>query len=588
METPFQSKTVRLPVPLLRGLLGLALLAGNGTAGGQALDAKQIKAQAEAGNPKAQNTLGAMYNLGQEVPENHAEAVKWFRKAADQQDPEACYNLGTMYLNGRGVTKDVDEAVKWIRRSAQKGFAMAQFGLGVMYQKGNGVVKDPVEAANWYFRAAEQGHTAAQYTLGMMYFQAQGVPQDYISAFTLFSLASKAGVENAPEARELVSQLMSSQEIKEGIRRAAAFQPKKPAEVAQPKPLPTRVQEVKAPATRPPPTAPPGKPDLPIEELKTRAAQDDAEAQFNLATAYQAGRDVPQDFAAAFKWFSQAAQQGHGKAQRYLGSMYFQGQGVAQDFVTAYKWLDLAAAQKVANAPEARELVARLMSAEQVARGKQLAAEFKPGKPAAVAPPAPAPSVPSFGADAKAPAAATDVAALIKRGQMHATGQGVPQDLVEAEKAFRQAAEQGSAEAQATLGIMCLHGRGVRPNKAEAIKWLQLAADQNHATAQFWLGLADDKASDHDRAARYRKAAEQGYGPAQYALATLYAAGQGVPQDSIEAYKWFTLAAGQGNAHALAVRDTTAQFMTAEQVAEGKRRADGFAPRMAPPPVGAR
>ena len=582
MEAPFRLVIVRLPAPLLRWLAGVVFLIGSLAGSAQNIDLPQIKAQAEAGNAKAQNALGAMFNLGQGVPEDHAEALKWFRKAADQGETEAFYNLGTMSLHGRGVTSDAGEAVKWILRSAEKGFAVAQFGLGALYQHGTGVEKDPTEAANWYFRAAEQGYAAAQHALGMMYFQAQGVPQDYISAYTLFSLAARQGMETAADAKKLVTELLADDQIKEGIRRVAAFKPKQPAAVVLPK-----VREVKAEAasaeTKPASPAPPTQPDPRLADLKARAAKNDAEAQFDLGSAYQAGRDVPQDFAQAVKWFSQAAQQGHGKAQRYLGSMFFQGRGVEQDYVSAYKWLDLAATQKMTGAAEARDLVAGLMSPEQIAAGKKLATEFRTGRPVEVMVALPAVPIPLAVPETKTPAAVGDVAELLKRARQYATGQGVPQDLGEAEKLFRRAAEQGNAEAQSTLGIMYFHGRGVRQDKAEAIKWLGLAAAQNRAPAQFWLGQANEKLGDVERAGWYRKSAEQGYGPAQYYLATFYAAGQGVPQDYIEAYKWFTLSAGQGNTQAATVRDATAQFMTPEQIAEGKRRADGFVPRVAAP-----
>ncbi len=44
-----------------------------------------------------------MYDEGQGVPQDHAEAVKWFRKAANQGDATAQYNLGLMYGKGSGV-----------------------------------------------------------------------------------------------------------------------------------------------------------------------------------------------------------------------------------------------------------------------------------------------------------------------------------------------------------------------------------------------------------------------------------------------------------------------------------------------------
>ena len=48
----------------------------------------------------------------------------------------------------------------------------------------------------------------------------------------------------------------------------------------------------------------------------------------------------------------------------------------------------------------------------------------------------------------------------------------------------------------------------------------------------------------------YRKAAEQGLAQAQYNLGVMYANGDGVREDDVEAVRWFRKAAEQGLAHA--------------------------------------
>ena len=45
---------------------------------------QSIKERAEQGDAEAQSALGIMYDLGEGVPEDDAEAVKWYRKAAEQ------------------------------------------------------------------------------------------------------------------------------------------------------------------------------------------------------------------------------------------------------------------------------------------------------------------------------------------------------------------------------------------------------------------------------------------------------------------------------------------------------------------------
>ena len=65
-----------------------------------------------------------MYRNGEGVPQDYAEAVKWYRLAAEQGDADAQYNLGLMYDNGNGVPQDYKEAVKWYRLAAEQGVCL--------------------------------------------------------------------------------------------------------------------------------------------------------------------------------------------------------------------------------------------------------------------------------------------------------------------------------------------------------------------------------------------------------------------------------------------------------------------------------
>ena len=56
-------------------------------------------------------------------------------------------------------------------------------------------------------------------------------------------------------------------------------------------------------------------------------------------------------------------------------------------------------------------------------------------------------------------------------------------------------------------------------------------------------------------AANYRSAAEQGNADAQYLLGNCYIGGLGVEKDKVEAVKWFSKAAAQGNVKAQKILD---------------------------------
>lgn len=60
---------------------------------------------------------------------------------------------------------------------------------------------------------------------------------------------------------------------------------------------------------------------------------------------------------------------------------------------------------------------------------------------------------------------------------MYAEGEGVPKDAAKAAvKWYRKAADQGLAEAQYNLGMMCALGEGAPKDAVEAYKWFNLAA----------------------------------------------------------------------------------------------------------------
>jgi len=54
------------------------------------------------------------------VPQNYAEAAKWFRLAAEQGDEAAQYFLAPYFAKGLGVPQDYVEAYMWANLAAAK------------------------------------------------------------------------------------------------------------------------------------------------------------------------------------------------------------------------------------------------------------------------------------------------------------------------------------------------------------------------------------------------------------------------------------------------------------------------------------
>ena len=140
---------------------------------------------------------------------------------------------------------------------------------------------------------------------------------------------------------------------------------------------------------------------------------------------------------------------------------------------------------------------------------------------------------------------------------------------------WRPLAEQGDANAQLNLGLMYRKGLGVPQDDTEAVKWYQRAAEQGLAQAQILLCAMPQR----DTITWCRLAAERGDPGAQNILGIMYATGTGgAPQDFVQAYMWFNLAAPR-YPDAGKLLDQTAALMTPEQIAEAQKLAREWKPK---------
>jgi len=126
----------------------------------------------------------------------------------------------------------------------------------------------------------------------------------------------------------------------------------------------------------------------------------------------------------------------------------------------------------------------------------------------------------------------------------------------------------------------------LRGDYDKAVVDVQFLAHSGEARAQYDLGLMYDKGqgvpqSDAEALQWYERAAEQGEPRAQYNLGLMHLNGQGVPPDLVTAYYWVSLSASHGNQHAMDARDFISEKMSAEQIAEGKRRVREYEEQLA-------
>ncbi|MGB8278386.1 MAG: hypothetical protein WCF20_10720 [Methylovirgula sp.] len=164
----------------------------------------------------------------------------------------------------------------------------------------------------------------------------------------------------------------------------------------------------------------------------------------------------------------------------------------------------------------------------------------------------------------------------------YATGRELPRDLKLAAQWYEKAAAQGLPPAQYRLGSLYEKGLGVGRDLALAKSWYQKAATAGNVRAMHNLAVLTAEGGDSDKpdyaaaAQWFRKAAEYGVRDSQYNLAILLARGLGIPQNLALSYRWFAIAAAQGDEDAGKKRDDVGARLGAADLVAAKATAAAF------------
>lgn len=116
-------------------------------------------------------------------------------------------------------------------------------------------------------------------------------------------------------------------------------------------------------------------------------------------------------------------------------------------------------------------------------------------------------------------------------------------------------AEDGDTEYQFQYGVMFFTGCGpgggaFTKDATQSIYWLSKSAEQGNLNAVAMLGRVYMENGDAATAVKYyRMAAEKNHEAACENLALAYGMGDGVPEDQLEAHRWFLKAAELGSAY---------------------------------------
>lgn len=138
-------------------------------------------------NGVANKKLGDIYRL-EDGYIDYDEAMKCYQKALeiDENDGEAMNAIGLLL-------DDEYESFEWFLKSAEAGYWWGMYNAADGYYYGKGVDTDYTEAIEWYEKAAEVGIADAMVKIGDMYLMGDGVNVDEEEAATWYKRAVEAG-----------------------------------------------------------------------------------------------------------------------------------------------------------------------------------------------------------------------------------------------------------------------------------------------------------------------------------------------------------------------------------------------------------
>lgn len=151
--------------------------------------------------------------------------------------------------------------------------------------------------------------------------------------------------------------------------------------------------------------------------------------------------------------------------------------------------------------------------------------------------------------------------------------------------ALSRLANQSYPLAQYAVGDCHRYGIGTLEYLSVGVRWYRKAADGGYVPAQYAAGnsfayrgfFLGGLPMDEERAVAYfRKAAEQGHAASQYKMGDCYQFGRGVSRDEKLAIEWFRKAAAQGNADAIHSLGQCYQFGTTGIEVDKKRAVEYY------------
>lgn len=266
-----------------------------------------------------------------------------------------------------------------------------------------------------------------------------------------------------------------------------------------------------------------------IQRLKQAARQYHPEALFELASYYELGLVVSQDYVKAVEYYERAIMLGFFDARFNLALLMIKPEAGLNDL------------------NKARTLMQELAEAGDAEAQYTLSLMFKDEMGAALA------NLTQATHWLRIAAKEGYADAQFNLGLQYLNGDGVKQDNLSAFQWIGKAAAQDLSGAQFNLALMYDKGEGTKVDNKQALKWYKSAAKLGNMNAMQNLGikylLGESVALNEEKAIDFlTQAAELGQRNAQYLLGRLYHEGRKkIQTDWDNAEKWYLLSAKQGH-----------------------------------------
>lgn len=443
------------------------------------------------------------------------------------------------------------DSLKQIVAKAEQGDARAQNQVGAWYYKGEHYKQDYQKAFAWWAKAAKQDNADAIGNMGLCYQYGRGVEKDSVMAIKLYLKSIEKG--NAG----LLKQRLEYADHKDNfncVLVALCYQ----NGTGMGKDLQKATQYWETAAKN---NSADAQRELAFALQRAKKTNDAAlwfkKAADNgdIPSAYQygkiqlAGKTADQDKQGGIIYLLKAAENGHIQAQCDLGTLYYQGNGVAKDMHTAVQWFMKSARQGWP--------LAQWNLAQCYIKGEGIERDFDQaiywlGEST------------SKGYMAKFKELCEDAQKGWKdqpfmfylQGMAHYFSES--KDLAEAIALFKKCEKADIMESKTMMAVCLANKNYKKRNPKKAAKLLTETARQNHV-AQFYLASLYEAGNgvkkDMDKAIElYGQSANGGYAVAQCYLGNMYYEGRSVTQDYTQAVNYYRLADRQGQLNAIAAR----------------------------------